>query len=634
MKLFQQLLLAPAALGLLAPMAAGAAELNIAGVNRYAAEEQVTSISQFSDVKPTDWAYQALSNLIERYGCVAGYPNGTFKGGQAMTRYEAAALLNACLDRVTEVTDELKRLMAEFEKELAVLKGRVDGLEAKVGELEANQFSTTTKLKGQATFVIGNVSDAPYAFGSPVYGEFSYDEEDIVSNIVDFAGEKTFVGPGFGPVTTKILDGLQAIAEKGGILDADFIINDVLEGDGNFSADYSEFGEVFQEGIPGKFTDELDYSNAAYNNVEKGLFFVKKDSLEGSNEVAFVPALQKGDSVTFNYDVRLNFDTSFTGKDLLRTQLRSGNSNPSAFGSGPSQLEVFADQCDGLNSPNGCEDGVNINRLFYQFPLGSYFKATVGAKVRQDDMLAMWPSAYPADSVLDFFTYAGSPAAYSLNLGAGFGLSWAKNGWSVSAVYVSDTYNAPDSFSGLGEGYTITGQLGYAKDNWGLAFAYTYGSNDDEGVGQLLGNGTSIANFLANFPGATTSSVALSGYWTPKESRWVPSISAGFGYTALDNSILGNDYDMWSWSVGLQWSDVFVKGNNLGLAVGMPTFIDDSQFSSPTMVELWYKFQVTDNISVTPAIFWIQDGGYGVEAFGGSDPKDSIGAVLKTTFKF
>ena len=101
------------------------------------------------------WAYQALSNLVDRYGCVAGYPNGTFKGGQAMTRYEAAALLNACLDRVTETTDELKRLMKEFQKELAVLRGRVDGLEARVGELEANQFSTTTKLKGYAAFVLG-----------------------------------------------------------------------------------------------------------------------------------------------------------------------------------------------------------------------------------------------------------------------------------------------------------------------------------------------------------------------------------------------------------------------------------------------------------------------------------------------
>ena len=155
MKLFQQLLVAPAALGLLAT-GANAAELNINGVSDYAASaDQVTSVTQFSDVYPTDWAYQALANLVETYGCVAGYPNGTFRGNRAMTRYEAAALLNACLDRVTEVTDELRRLLKEFETELAILKGRVDGLEARVGELEATQFSTTTKLKGVSYWAFG-----------------------------------------------------------------------------------------------------------------------------------------------------------------------------------------------------------------------------------------------------------------------------------------------------------------------------------------------------------------------------------------------------------------------------------------------------------------------------------------------
>ena len=94
MKLFQQLLVAPAALGLLAS-SANAADLNITH-STMASEEQVTSITQFSDVYPTDWAYQAPLNQIERYGCVAGYPNGTFGGNRAKTRYEAAALLNAC----------------------------------------------------------------------------------------------------------------------------------------------------------------------------------------------------------------------------------------------------------------------------------------------------------------------------------------------------------------------------------------------------------------------------------------------------------------------------------------------------------------------------------------------------------
>ena len=107
MTLVRQLLVAPAALGLLAS-GANAAELNINSVSDYAATasgnslDQVTSVSQFSDVYPTDWAYQALANLVEQYGCVAGYPNGTFRGNRAMTRYEAAALLNACLDRITD----------------------------------------------------------------------------------------------------------------------------------------------------------------------------------------------------------------------------------------------------------------------------------------------------------------------------------------------------------------------------------------------------------------------------------------------------------------------------------------------------------------------------------------------------
>ncbi|MDO6353172.1 porin, partial [Synechococcus sp. YX-04-1] len=68
MTLVRQLLMAPAALGLLAT-GANAAELNINGVSDYAATssgnslDQVTSVTQFSDVYPTDWAYQALANL-------------------------------------------------------------------------------------------------------------------------------------------------------------------------------------------------------------------------------------------------------------------------------------------------------------------------------------------------------------------------------------------------------------------------------------------------------------------------------------------------------------------------------------------------------------------------------------------
>lgn len=126
---------------------------------------QTTSVSQLSDIKPTDWAYQALQSLIERYGCVAGYPDGSYRGNRALTRYEFAAGLNACLDRINELIasattnvlaredmNRLLRLQDEYAPELATLRGRIDALEALTAELEANQFSTTTKLFGSGSF--------------------------------------------------------------------------------------------------------------------------------------------------------------------------------------------------------------------------------------------------------------------------------------------------------------------------------------------------------------------------------------------------------------------------------------------------------------------------------------------------
>lgn len=130
--------------------------------------DQVTSVSQLSDVQPTDWAFQALQSLVERYGCIAGYPDSTFRGNQSLSRYEFAAGLTACLDRINELitgaTNDLatqadlatlQKLQAEFATELAALRGWVDTLEARTTLLESQQFSTTTTLRGDATFLVG-----------------------------------------------------------------------------------------------------------------------------------------------------------------------------------------------------------------------------------------------------------------------------------------------------------------------------------------------------------------------------------------------------------------------------------------------------------------------------------------------
>ena len=138
--------------------------------------QNVTSVSQLSDVKPTDWAFTALQSLVERYGCIAGYPDRTFRGKQATSRYEFAAGLNACLDKINEIISAgladkvskedlatLQKLQEEFAAELATLRGRVDAIDAKVAKLESQQFSTTTKLRGEAIFGLATVGQ-PHTF--------------------------------------------------------------------------------------------------------------------------------------------------------------------------------------------------------------------------------------------------------------------------------------------------------------------------------------------------------------------------------------------------------------------------------------------------------------------------------------
>jgi hypothetical protein len=310
---------------------------------------------------------------------------------------------------------------------------------------------------------------------------------------------------------------------------------------------------------------------------------------------------------------------------------------------------------------------VAVNRLFYQFPIGSSFTATVGGRVRQDDMLAMWPSAYPADTILDVFTYAGSPGTYNLNLGSGGGLWWKSGGFSASVSYVAANGNlGSPGYSDNGEEVcgggigtscsqsTFTGQLGYGGDNYGLAVAYSLNRG---GAGLYGGNGTPLAVAASQYA-ESTNSVGVSGYWTPISGGLFPSISAGWGISAyngdgFDYAGSGIEANNWidgarsqSWYVGLQWSDVFWKGNAFGMAVGQPTFITSLDNSIPDDVntktpndgnyawEWWYKFQVTDNISVTPALYYLSAPLGQLQKDDSSKTLSNFGGLVKTTFRF
>ncbi|MGF1480292.1 MAG: iron uptake porin [Cyanophyceae cyanobacterium] len=137
------------------------------GMNEDGSMGQVTNVEQLRDVSPGDWAFEALRSLVERYGCIEGYPDQTYRGNRALTRYEFAAGLNSCLNAIErliassgtglapEDLERLQRLAQEFEAELATLGARVDNLEGRVAFLEDNQFSTTTRLNAEAIFSLG-----------------------------------------------------------------------------------------------------------------------------------------------------------------------------------------------------------------------------------------------------------------------------------------------------------------------------------------------------------------------------------------------------------------------------------------------------------------------------------------------
>ncbi len=170
---------------------------------------ELTSVSQLSDVKSSDWAFQALQSLAERYGCIAGYADAKYRGDRALTRYEFAAGLNACLTRINALTREgtanlatsedltaLQRLQSEFATELSALRGRADALEVQTGQLEAQQFSTTTKLSGEVIFAGSGVFGGEKAVrpGLTAGSREKIDGNVIFSNRVRLSLNTSFTG--------------------------------------------------------------------------------------------------------------------------------------------------------------------------------------------------------------------------------------------------------------------------------------------------------------------------------------------------------------------------------------------------------------------------------------------------------
>jgi hypothetical protein len=196
-------------------------------------------------------------------------------------------------------------------------------------------------------------------------------------------------------------------------------------------------------------------------------------------------------------------------------------------------------------------------------------------------------------------------------------------------------------------GVNFLAQLGYKASNWGAAFGYRYGTS---GTAMRDGNGPAATTLFAD---QYSNSIAFNAYWQPIKTGWFPSISAGYGYNWVNGSNFGGNVtgtgnqtgplDSASWFAGFQWDNAFIKGNSAGVAFGQPSFTLASQAQSePWLIEWFYRFQVSDNISITPTLFY----GSGIANTRSSSSGSvsgnqnngttfqGLGGVIQTTFKF
>ncbi|WP_242036880.1 iron uptake porin [Leptolyngbya sp. FACHB-321] len=523
---------------------------------------QVTSVSQLSDVQPTDWAFQALQSLVERYGCIVGYPDRTYRGNRALTRYEFAAGLNACMDRINELiaagTADLakkedllaiQKLQEEFAAELATLRGRVDAVEARTATLEKQQFSTTTRLVGEAIFTIADA-----------------------------------------------------------------------------------FGDFPQQG--------------------------------GTNTV-------------FNDRIRLNLLTSFTGKDRLRVRLQAGNatrllSNPSIpnaqnnyqrTNEGNLPYDGGNPAADGtVTDPNNSGNAVALEALDYRFPIGNNIFANVFANGALHH--------YYADTVNPFFEgNGGGQNALSrfaernpiyrigpLGAGVGFNVKFS-NSLKLDLGYISNTASNPGPDAGLFNGnYSALAQLVFNTGGFKLGLTYVRGyERNTPGLTagnnfNLGGTGTTFANLNNNsllrgrsFP-VESNSFGVEASFQPTSSIVV---NGWLGYS--DANIIGlGDADIWNFAVAVGFPNLGKKGNFLGIVAGAEPTLRGTDFDpvnlSPAFasrsqdfayhIEVFYKYQLTDNISITPGVIYLPSVNQNAGIPGDNSNADVFIGVLRTTFTF
>lgn len=466
---------------------------------------QVTSVSQLSDVRPTDWAFTTLQSLVERYGCIAGYPDRTFRGQRTLSRFEFAADLNACLDKMNEIiaagladkvsTEDLvalQRLQEEFAAELATLRGRVDALETRTSRLEAQQFSTATKLEGEVIMAITGAG----------------------------SGTEQLFSPSDGALATS--------------------------------------------GNPGR-------ANA-----------------------------------TVVSRVRLSFNTTFTGGDLLQTRLQVGNDGGS--------IGDFLDNGSGFRGFTGfgnssrldygaVGNGAVVDRLRYDFSPTPDLRVSLGPIMGLNDHLDTNSFANAESEDFSIGMMINNPLILPVNEGAGAFVVWNPGG---GAFTLRLGYVAAEAAFPTGDGTINRGLFGDAYQGIvELEFSPVTNGEERPFAVKLQYTRAAVDNLDyntggVNFEWALGKNLALFGRYGfgSLDSRGAAIALALPSF--VNGSFAGTSLNPQTWSAGLAFPDLFQGGDLGAIALGQPFVEGAVGNATQTNLEVFYRLPLTENITLTP----------------------------------
>ncbi len=471
-----------------------------------------------------------------------------------------------------EDIDKLKRLMQEFEAELAALGARVDSLEARVSFLEDHQFSTTTKLSGEVIFAL---TDA--------FGDNRGNNQAVFQDRVRLTLNSSFTGQ-------------------------DRLVTRLAAGNATLFGNNYRTTSVNKDGKP--VTVEFD------NLQTPALSQTFNLGNTGGNDVV-IDWLAYYTPINVNKDFTINTYVAAWGgiwSDFVPT------TNPyfEDYDGGNGALSAFASENPIYRIGGGSGLGLSFQLDF--------LKNLIGPTALSFGYLA--PNA--ADPSAGNGLFNGD---YSALAQLNFGIGKRAN---LGITYVNAYHGSDSAIFSLGSGtlgVTGTSLANLSQSQLQTAF--------NDGTVDFINNGADYVNDPGlqdnvqpfNFRQKITNSIGTQFAW--QVADWL-SFSA-YGMYSSVRLIGRGDGEIWSYGGGFAFPDLGKEGNVLGFFAGVQPYIGNLDFdelgvfrttSNPIHVELYYKYQLTDNISLTPGVIWISK----PEQF--KQVNDEVIGTLRGTFTF